>query len=182
MIRILLTLCACAALVACSDRRGSQYSSARASQPAPTYYPVTPGATPVSAAPQAAIPVSVAPAGTPVPTANAPAAVITQAAVLRPQSAPVAPAPAMRFAKGPIYTACQSSGRKAASRARCGCVQWVANQELSAEQQRRGAGYFNNQHALQEVRQSSERVRSNGAFWEAWKTYGAQASRQCRGS
>jgi len=83
------------------------------------------------------------------------------------------------FATGPIQAACQKSGRKQASRAHCGCVQAVANQELSAADQRRGAGYFSDPHALQEVRQSSQSVASNGRFWAAWKEFGAQAERMC---
>ena len=164
MVRILLSLFACAALIACSDGRGSQYSSARASGPVPAYIPVTPGATPVSTS--AAPGIRTAPSDAQL----APAPVVPAAA----------PAPRAGFARGQIYTACQTSGRKAASRARCGCVQWVADQELTAAQQRRGAGYFLDQHALQEVRQSSESKRSNKVFWAAWKAYGEQAARLCK--
>jgi hypothetical protein len=159
MIRGILSFCAFAALAACSnDGRGSAYSSARASQPAPSYIPVTPGAVPVGVGPS-----------------------VTQAAATLPRT-PAAPEPVLRFSTGPIYQACQSSGRKAASRERCGCVQWVADRELTAAQQRRGAGYFSDQHALQEVRQSSERIRDNGEFWQAWKAFGNSAAAQCNGT
>lgn len=179
MIRLLLSMSACIALVACGDGRGSPYSSQRAAPPAPTYIPVTPGATPILTSP-----IAVTPGAVPVTQAtstSAAAPVITQASVSLPRS-PAAPEPVTRFATGPIYSACQSSGRRAATRERCGCVQWVANQELSPADQRRGAGYFDNQHGLQEVRQSSERISSNGAFWEAWKSYGESATRQCQGT
>ncbi|MEM8578549.1 MAG: hypothetical protein AAGF60_11905 [Pseudomonadota bacterium] len=83
------------------------------------------------------------------------------------------------FATGPIQAACQRAGRKQSSRGRCGCVQAVADMELSAADQRRGAGYFSDPHALQEVRQSSERVASNGRFWTAWKAFGARAEQLC---
>lgn len=49
-------------------------------------------------------------------------------------------APSALYATGPIKTACEAAGRKQASRAKCGCVQAVADMELSAADQRRGAG------------------------------------------
>lgn len=84
------------------------------------------------------------------------------------------------YATGPIQQACQRAGRKASSRARCGCIQAVANRELSARDQRRGAGYFSNQHALQEVRQSDNP--GNERFWKAWKAYGQRAASVCKGT
>jgi hypothetical protein len=89
-------------------------------------------------------------------------------------------APAVKFASGPIQQACQRQGRKAASRARCGCVQAVANQELSPADQRRGAKYFKNPARLQEVRQSDNQ--SNERFWRAWKTFGQTAAAVCSGT
>ena len=81
------------------------------------------------------------------------------------------------FASGPISRACMASDRRAASSTRCGCVQAVADQRLSDVDQRRGASYFDDPHALQEVRQSDNA--SNEAFWERWKAYGAEAARLC---
>ncbi len=81
------------------------------------------------------------------------------------------------FATGPIYSACQAGGRKAASRARCGCVQAVADQQLSNSDQKRGAAYFKAPHRLQEVRQSDNA--GNERFWTAWKAYGQQAAEVC---
>lgn len=81
------------------------------------------------------------------------------------------------FATGPIQQACQAASRKAASRARCGCVQAVADQSLSASDQRRGARYFKNPGALQEVRQSDNA--GNERFWKAWKAYGQTAAALC---
>lgn len=89
-------------------------------------------------------------------------------------------APSVQFASGPIQQACQAGGRKAAGRARCGCVQAVANQSLSAADQRRGARYFKDPHALQEVRQSD--VASNERFWLAWKAFGQEAAAACSGT
>lgn len=90
-------------------------------------------------------------------------------------------APAVQFASGPIQKACQAQGRKAASRARCGCVQAVANRELSASDQRRGVKYFKNPHALQQVRQNQDNNASNRRFWAAWKAYGQRAAQVCSG-
>lgn len=84
------------------------------------------------------------------------------------------------FASGPIQRACMADGRRAASRARCGCVQAVADQSLSASDQRRGAGYFNDPHALQQVRQSDNA--SNERFWKTWKAYGQEAAAICANS
>jgi hypothetical protein len=84
------------------------------------------------------------------------------------------------FATGPIQKACQADGRKAASRARCGCVQAVADRELSSADQRRGAGYFKNPGKLQEVRQSDNA--GNERFWRAWKAFGQSAAAVCKNS
>lgn len=86
----------------------------------------------------------------------------------------------VQFATGPIQQACQRAGRKAASRARCGCVQAVADRELSSRDQRRGASYFSNQHALQVVRQSDNP--GDERFWKVWKAYGQRAASQCKGT
>lgn len=84
------------------------------------------------------------------------------------------------FASGPLQQACRADRRKAASRARCGCIQAVANRELSASDQRRGASFFKNPHRLQEVRQSDNA--GNERFWAAWKAYGARAAELCAGT
>ena len=90
-----------------------------------------------------------------------------------------APAP-LPFARGPIFKACQADNRKAASRARCGCVQAVADQSLSASDQKRGTRYFTDPGKLQEVRQSDNP--GNERFWLAWKAFGQAAAKQCRNS
>ena len=81
------------------------------------------------------------------------------------------------FATGPLQQACQSDRRKASSRARCGCIQAVANRELSGADQRRGATMFKNPHRLQEIRQSNNAA--NERFWKAWKAYGQTAAKLC---
>ncbi len=84
---------------------------------------------------------------------------------------------AVLFASGPISSACLKSGRKEASYARCGCIQAVANQQLSPADQRRGVEVFKDPHSLQEARQS-DRSREN-AFWSVWKEYGQVAATLC---
>ncbi|NNE52962.1 MAG: hypothetical protein HKN30_11240 [Sulfitobacter sp.] len=89
-------------------------------------------------------------------------------------------APVVLYATGPIQKACLAEGRRAASRARCGCIQAVADRELSGTDQRRGARYFKNPHALQQVRQSDGAT--NERFWKAWKAYGQKAAQLCSGT
>ena len=81
------------------------------------------------------------------------------------------------FAQGPISRACMSAGRAQASRARCGCVQAVADQSLSGSDQRRGAKFFDDPHRAQETRQSDNP--GNEAFWLRWKAFGERAGRLC---
>lgn len=81
------------------------------------------------------------------------------------------------FAQGPISRACMSAGRKQASRVRCGCVQAVADQSLTAADQRRGARFFGDPHKAQETRQSDNPA--NEAFWLRWKAFGQSAGRIC---
>lgn len=81
------------------------------------------------------------------------------------------------FAQGPISRACMAAGRKQASRARCGCVQAVANQSLTSSDQRRGAKFFDDPHRAQETRQSDNPA--SEAFWLRWKAFGQTAGRLC---
>lgn len=90
--------------------------------------------------------------------------------------------PVVLYATGPIQKACQAQGRASATRARCGCVQAVADRELSNSDQRRGARYFKNPHALQVVRQDQSNNASNRRFWAAWKAYGERAAQLCSGT
>jgi hypothetical protein len=83
-----------------------------------------------------------------------------------------------QFASGPIATACQSAGRKQASRSRCGCVQAVANRSLSRTEQIRGASFFKDPQKAQDTRQSDNAA--NERFWKKWKAYGADAASLCK--
>lgn len=120
------------------------------------YVPVTPGATPIT-------------------EGTSQTRVVATAA-----PAPQASVPAVTFATGPIHDACRAAGRRGATRERCGCVQWVADRELTHRQQQRGARYFTDQQQLQEVRQSDDR--SNSDFWQAWSRFGSRAGGLCRGT
>jgi hypothetical protein len=85
--------------------------------------------------------------------------------------------PTVMLATGPIYTACIQSDRRQASRARCGCVQAVANQSLLPTDQRRGASFFGDPHTAQEVRTSDRAI--DERFWLRWKAYGDSAAQIC---
>ena len=82
------------------------------------------------------------------------------------------------LASGPISSACQGSGRSAASRQLCQCIQGVANTELSAADQRRGATFFGAPERAQEVRLNDSP--SADAFWARWTDFAATAERSCR--
>jgi hypothetical protein len=86
-------------------------------------------------------------------------------------------APQELFATGPIQRACMSQGRRDATSARCGCVQAVADRELSGAEQRRGVKAFKDPHKMQEWRQSDRS--SDNAFWSTWKAFGESATRVC---
>ena len=83
----------------------------------------------------------------------------------------------VQFATGPIHRACVTANRKAATPARCGCVQAVADQSLDNSDQRRGAKLFKDPHQAQEIRQSDNP--SNERFWLAWKAFGQNAAAVC---
>lgn len=85
----------------------------------------------------------------------------------------------VRMASGPIADACLRAGRKAASRRLCGCVQGVADRDLSSADQRLAAGFFADPHRAQEIRQS-DNLRHE-AFWQRYKAFAARAEQVCRG-
>lgn len=89
-------------------------------------------------------------------------------------------APTQLYATGPIQRACESDGRRGASNSRCGCIQAVADRELSNAEQRRGVKAFKDPHKLQVWRQSDRA--SHNAFWSTWKAYGQRAASLCSAS
>jgi hypothetical protein len=88
------------------------------------------------------------------------------------------PAGGVPFATGPIGSACLSDQRAQSSRARCGCIQAVADATLSDSQQRRATAYFDDPGSLQEVRQSDNP--GNERFWSDWTRFADTAEQLCR--
>lgn len=99
--------------------------------------------------------------------------ILAVAATISSQSIP-APAEA-----GMIDRACLTSGRKAANRALCKCIQFVADQSLTRSDQRLAATFFRDPHKAQEIRQSDQG--SHEEFWQRYKSFGAKAEAFCRG-
>jgi len=76
-----------------------------------------------------------------------------------------------------IRRACLKSDRQAASRSLCSCIQDAADATLNRSEQQRGARFFANPQALQDLRQSSSS--SNSRFWKNWKNFGVAAKNYC---
>jgi hypothetical protein len=87
----------------------------------------------------------------------------------------LAPVPALA---GPIETACNRSDRSAATRSLCRCIDNVAQQTLTRNEQRRAARFFSNPDEAQSVRMS--RTRADNEFWARYRSFGAAAERYCR--
>lgn len=87
---------------------------------------------------------------------------------------PLAPTPALA---GPVEGACLSSGRAAATRALCSCIDRVAMQTLTRSEQRQAARFFRDPQRAQDVRMStSER---DNAFWARYREFSAAAEARC---
>ncbi|MCL4187735.1 MAG: hypothetical protein KJZ85_09010 [Rhodobacteraceae bacterium] len=78
---------------------------------------------------------------------------------------------------GPIESACNASGRQAASRALCACIQVAADATLTRSDQRRASRFFSDPHQAQEVRMSKSD--SDSAFWDRYRAFGALAESRC---
>lgn len=76
-----------------------------------------------------------------------------------------------------IERACLKSDR-GGDRALCGCIQDAANLTLTPRDQRRAAGFFEDPHQAQVVRQSDRR--SDEAFWKRYKNFGQTAEVFCQ--
>jgi hypothetical protein len=74
---------------------------------------------------------------------------------------------------GEIGRACMAGGREAANTQLCACVQGVANQSLTAAEQRRAARFFTDPDEAQEARESGS------AFWERYRAFASQAEAIC---
>ncbi|WP_430464642.1 hypothetical protein [Tabrizicola sp.] len=80
---------------------------------------------------------------------------------------------------GPIERACNKSERKAANRALCNCVQRAADSSLSNRDQRRAASFFKDPEKAHKVWMS--KTKSDDAFWDRYKAFGAAAEAMCGG-
>ena len=89
------------------------------------------------------------------------------------------PAFAGAASAGPIERACNRSDRASTSRGLCSCIQQVANETLRRGDQSRAAGFFKNPEKAHKVWMSQSR--SDDAFWERYKAFGAQAEARCKG-
>ncbi|MDU8912784.1 hypothetical protein [Aestuariicoccus sp. MJ-SS9] len=85
----------------------------------------------------------------------------------------------VQFASGPIQKACVRSDRRAANGRLCGCIQSVANRQLSSADQRLAVKFFQDPHQAQEIRQSDRA--SHEAFWQRYKSFVARAEGICSG-
>ncbi|HEY9039762.1 MAG TPA: hypothetical protein VIN05_12570 [Roseovarius sp.] len=80
-------------------------------------------------------------------------------------------------ANGPIKSACLASDRKVRSNYLCGCIQAVADQNLSRGDQRQAIKFYSDPQAAQDIRQSDRA--SDKSFWKSYSTYAKQAERTC---
>lgn len=78
---------------------------------------------------------------------------------------------------GPIESACNSSGRAAANRALCRCIQGAADATLTRSDQRRAARFFRDPDQAQQVRMSKSAA--DTAFWTRYRAFGDMAEAYC---
>ena len=78
---------------------------------------------------------------------------------------------------GPIQKACLNSGRDAADRKMCVCIQGVADQMLEGSDQRRAAKFFSNPELAAKTMLSD--TARDDAFWERWERFGQTATIYC---
>jgi hypothetical protein len=78
---------------------------------------------------------------------------------------------------GPIGNACLNSGRDAADRKMCDCIDGVADQMLDGSDQRRAAKFFSNPELAAKTMLSD--TARDDAFWERWEHFGETATIYC---
>ena len=79
---------------------------------------------------------------------------------------------------GPVERACMQSGRDAANRSLCGCIEKAAGLTLRASDERRVAQFFTDPDKAQEVWTSTSK--SDDAFWERYKAFAEFARVSCQ--
>ncbi|MEN8840562.1 MAG: arginine transporter [Octadecabacter sp.] len=82
-----------------------------------------------------------------------------------------------RGATGDISRACLAADRSAANPRLCGCVQRVANAELSSRDRARVATFMANPEIANETKISDSTA--NDAFWDRYRAFITSARRQC---
>lgn len=78
---------------------------------------------------------------------------------------------------GPIESACLRSGRDAANRQTCACIQQAADMTLRAADQRRAASFFKDPEKAQKVKMSNSAA--DDIFWERYTNFGEAAEAFC---
>lgn len=76
-----------------------------------------------------------------------------------------------------IERACIQSDRRAANRETCRCIQRVADQVLTAPDQRRAASFFKDPDKAQQTRMSDSS--RDEKFWGRYRAFGNSASAIC---
>lgn len=80
-------------------------------------------------------------------------------------------------ATGPVSRACLAADRSAASTSLCGCVQRVANAELSRSDRSRLVRFFDDPEFAHSIRISD--TDANDDFWRRYQDYVSKARAQC---
>jgi len=78
---------------------------------------------------------------------------------------------------GPIAQACLAADRSAASTALCGCVQRVANAQLSSRDRARVATFFDDPEIAHATKISD--TTANDAFWDRYQAFVRSARNTC---
>lgn len=78
---------------------------------------------------------------------------------------------------GQIEQACSQSSRPGNSRI-CGCIQSIADQMLTRDDQRLAASFFKDPDRAQEIR-TSDSARDE-SFWQRYSRFGSAAEQACR--
>ena len=76
-----------------------------------------------------------------------------------------------------IKRACLASDRSAATRARCSCIQSVADQALTRSDQKTVAQWFKDPHQAQELKMSQ--TARDDALWDRYQNFGQMAQAIC---
>lgn len=78
-----------------------------------------------------------------------------------------------------VRKACVSSDQGRGKRSLCACIQRVADQTLTARDQKLVARFFKDPDHAQAIRQSESRTHEH--FWERYEQFGQYAEDICRG-